>query len=295
MKSVVCESCGASTPINETFLVAGRTLCVTCGEACMKQMGTGVLANGAQGQTNSTVYTNYGKDFGGEMLGVPGNTLTFPAWVKLGLLGVLALCVFSFVHNYRFFAAYTEMLRIRQAQKQHDLPKAVALANAAAAHVPESRDLQAIASLYNGLDLLAKDRSAEALPHLRAWQRYAPRDPSIEGILLQAEMGEAFDARDYDRFLAKALEASQAQPDDVKVIANVASAYACKYAVTGQESYKQEAMKYLSEAKQKSTGDEAQLADFEQRLRHRIDSRQIISRKEFRERFPKGYQGEARP
>ena len=111
-----------------------------------------------------------------------------------------------------------------------------------------------------------------------------------DDALLQAEAGAAFDAKDYDTFLAKSMEVLKRHPNEPMALAAVASAYACKYAATGLDAHRQEALKYLDSAAQRGQGPE--LAEYRQRILHRLQTREIISREEFYRRFPLGWKPE---
>jgi hypothetical protein len=74
----------------------------------------------------------------------------------------------------------------------------------------------------------------------------------------------------------------------------IASAYACKYAVTGNEQFKQQSLEFLKKAKIISE-QQGRLNDFEEyedRILHRLETREIISRKEFIQKFPNGWKNQ---
>jgi hypothetical protein len=49
----------------------------------------------------------------------------------------------------------------------------------------------------------------------------------------------------------------------------------------------------LDQAKQRAGPDLSELKEFEERLRYRLQSREIISAKQFKERFPNGWKPES--
>jgi hypothetical protein len=51
-------------------------------------------------------------------------------------------------------------------------------------------------------------------------------------------------------------------------------------------------MQYLDQAKQRAGPDLSELKEFEERLRYRLHSREIISAKQFKDRFPNGWKPE---
>ena len=80
-------------------------------------------------------------------------------------------------------------------------------------------------------------------------------------------------------------------PDSPAYLPQVASAYACKFAVTGDEQFKLLSLNFLQKAKTLSL-QQGSLADFEtyeDRILHRIETREIISADEFNKKFPNGW------
>jgi len=117
--------------------------------------------------------------------------------------------------------------------------------------------------------------------------------PESRGLTIAAETsdeGTAFEARDYDKFLAIAEKQWQEYPS-AGMAAAVASALACKYVVTGDAKYRQQAEEMLETARQKAGTDTAEQKEYQEyaaRIRYRLDSRQIISKTEYDRRFRSG-------
>ncbi len=140
--------------------------------------------------------------------------------------------------------------------------------------------------------MLSEDQAAEAVPLLRqSMLRFPPEwRREIEVVLLHAEGSAAFDAKDYDTFLAKQEEVLRRQPGDAMAVAAVASAHACKYATTGEARHKEQSLRYLEQATQRAPGPDAE--EYRQRILHRLETREIITRAEFHRRFPQGWHPE---
>ena len=99
--------------------------------------------------------------------------------------------------------------------------------------------------------------------------------------------GVAFANKDYSTFLSLAEKGWNAMPA-AGTAAMLASALACKYAVTGEAVYRQRSEEMLAKAKELSQGDKeilAGLAEFEERNRYRLESRQVISKSEYNRKF----------
>lgn len=287
LDSTVCSKCGADNSPRDLDQVAGRPLCPSCAAAFRKY--------------------------------------PFPAWVKLAFLAMFLLTGAEMVRNARLFQAYFEFRGIEKATKAGNLEKASALATAAAGHVPESKFLYGQAKFLEGIklmqlqrpsealpllyqsratasgqdqeaidrmigiaqveELLAQDKSAEALASIAQLRRSYGDDHTLEALQRSAEIGAAFDSKDYDKFLTLARRDADQDPGSTTAWAQVASAFACKYAVTGQETYKSEAMKYLAKARELAGEAMADFKEYEARILYRLQTREIINKAEYDRRL----------
>jgi hypothetical protein len=101
----------------------------------------------------------------------------------------------------------------------------------------------------------------------------------------------AFDAKDYDGFLMIAKEMIVKQPEVHFTYAMLASACACKYAVTRDTAFHEQSMAALDRARAISGGDPS-FKEYEQRILHRLYTHEILTPEEFHRRFPNGWQQE---
>jgi hypothetical protein len=223
----------------------------------------------------------------------------FPRWVRMSALGLAALVVFSAVWNWRFLQGHLEFKACLAALSQPDgFAKAEPLAYAAYAHVPESRDVAAMASYFRGVSALKSDNSKEAVALLQdAHDFFSEANEDYAEFLgtwlflQQAKMSNAFDEKNYDLFLSLAVENGKRYPEKAYSQDSLASAYACQYAVIGNsdfrgESYRTQALQALEKYLTLVGGADV---DFEQRIKHRLETREIITRLEFLKRFPTGW------
>ncbi|GAC1621952.1 MAG: hypothetical protein NVS9B13_14120 [Candidatus Acidiferrum sp.] len=133
-----------------------------------------------------------------------------------------------------------------------------------------------------------KEIEAERLMH-----EAASMYPELPALALAAESyeeGVAFSRKDYDAFLAIAQKQGEKQPM-ARTAASLSSALACKYAATGNISYRQRSEEMLEKARQLSQGNVESLRsldEFAERNRYRLESRQIISRVEYDRRYRSG-------
>jgi hypothetical protein len=222
----------------------------------------------------------------------------YPTWLKVSFVAFMCVAIGAFIYNLRFFMAYLDIVKGNHAMEARDIERAVGYFASASDRLPEMPELAVLPNVYKANRLAGDEKYAEALATLNKSRRYAP--PYMRGMIREVELnieaGQSFDRKDYDAFLQAAEEESKLQPDDSSVIASVASAYACKYAVTGDAQYHDEAMQHLGQAKAKLHGGAEAEAykEYESRILHRLKTREILSPQKFKERFPNGWKEEGR-
>jgi hypothetical protein len=181
---------------------------------------------------------------------------------------------------------------VRTAQK--------ALQGHAAGHYERSDEFQEVESLWNRatnaldkaqkaselVDQPGKSEEAEAL--MRQAAAEYPEAPQLTAAVPYFEAGSAFEHKDYDRFLAIAEGIWKVQPGSAGAAAELAGALACKYAVTGDPSLRTRSEEMMEKLRQLSQGDKAveqRYQEYAERLKHRLDTREIINKQEYDRRF----------
>ncbi len=299
MQTAKCEKCGRETQINDAYKLDNITLCKECGEKIITEQKNANI----ESQTDPTICIKCGKDNGSMALpllaGLPVchdceefyRHRPFPMWVKAFLLGVLAVTALVFVWNYRFFQGYIETKNSFRYFVSGDIEKAKEQMDSAVKHVPEDSELAGMAGFYKGVSAIQQEKYTEALEAFQSCRSSLKSEEWAEilnGFTLSAQIGAAFDSNDYDKLLELSLEKYNKTPEDGQDCAQVASAYACKYAVTGDEQFKTKSLEMLDKSRT-LTGDIEFFREYEQRILHRLYSREIITRKEFNKRFPNGW------
>lgn len=130
-----------------------------------------------------------------------------------------------------------------------------------------------------------KEEEAAKLMHAAA--AGYPELPSLAFAAEYYDSGAAFARGDYDTFVAIARKQWNDHPS-ASTAAALASSLACKFAVTGDATFKQESEGMLAKSQQMAQGDPEALKNLEEyfpRIRYRLDSRQIITKKEYDRRF----------
>ena len=307
MRTSTCEQCGAAGPLGTHLKFFGQTVCPACAGGIAQSRPYG--PDDVQRLVDPTVCAKCGHDAGEAELPRVATlpvcleceaffrNRPYPAWLRGAFVGLVGLVVAEFAFNWRFLDGFIQQVHAERALQQRDLAAAARSFAIAAQDVPESPELGVMANLFGGIQLLSEDRSAEALEKLRAARQALPPgeiaglDPLLDRGLLQAELAAAFDRKDYDAFLASALKFEKLDPQQPRVLAQVASAYACQYAVSGDPQARAQAEQYLARARARAragAGD-PEFRDFEQRIRYRIATREILSRAEYHRRFPRGW------
>jgi hypothetical protein len=306
MQEVDCDRCQATLPRSESWTVLGSTVCESCGNELIGAHQEPLAAGEVQKNVDATLCHCCQHDTGEEwplLCGVPTcpacdarmRNYPYPTWIKVSFVALVALGIASFLYNYRFADALFASRRANKAWAAGDVDRAADQMERAAKLVPEVADFRLGADLFRGIQLVRDDRPKEALPLLVRVQQADPDEPMLRTLLLQTELSAAFDDKQYDVMVLKALALAEAQPDNRTGKYAVASAYACRWAETGDKAFKEKALEALAEAEKIGGGDDnpavvAAYASFRQRILFRLATREIITTKQFEERFPNGWQ-----
>jgi hypothetical protein len=306
VRQAECAECRRPFALGTGFAVEGRTLCEACADTRVQALsaaGGKLPAGTVMRLVDPTVCGHCGRDNGSSELQRAGTVplcyeceqtcrnRPFPGWLRTALVALVVLMVLSLWHDRRFVSAYMALARANHAFKGGDLDAAQRAMDEVKSRVPEWPVAAGMSSFYQGLRLLRDDRSVEAVAELAKARAVLGPGSFIEHVLLQARAGAAFDSHDYDGFLAREQDILKLRPADSFSEAGVASAYACKYAVSGDETQKAAALAHLEKA-QKAGGDPAAFKEYEGRIRYRLATREIIDKKEYDRRFPQGWNGE---
>ncbi len=299
MKQTQCQQCERYFPMNETLKIADHIICRDCAQEFIESQQN-ITQEMIQPNPDPTVCIQCGKDYGDVTLntiaGVPTcdqccsffKNRPFPTWIKMSFAALIAVVLFSFMWNFRFITAYVQVRQSARAMVRADIEAASSLMNSASEHVPEHVGLRTLASFYKGLFLLQQDKCAEALSLFKSCRGILHPQFELDYFITSAEIVVAFDNKDYDKFLRLALELRGKRPNDSRTLAQAASAYACKYAVTGDEQFRLKGFEALDKARAALEQD-ADFKEYEQRILHRIHTREIINRDEFKEKYPDGW------
>lgn len=217
----------------------------------------------------------------------------FPRWVCGFFAGMAVLVVLSFVWNLRFVRGRYATRAAIAALSAHDITNACLHAGTAARLIPESSELPILRSYCEGIRSLAEDRPSDAVRLLMRCRDKLPAAFGVNEYLAQARTGDAFERADYDAFLSEARDLVKAHPKSAIATAGLASALACKYATTTNDLFHAEALRVLDEARRLAALDKTDLGDYEQRIRYRLQAREIITSQAFHSRFPNGWRADS--
>jgi hypothetical protein len=138
--------------------------------------------------------------------------------------------------------------------------------------------------------LAEQKKDEEAAKKMREAAAIFPEMKSLSIAAEAYEGGAAFDRKDYAGFEKSAESVWKADPKSPDAAATLASALACQYAVSGDASYRQRAEQFLEQARvlaQSSSQDQQDYQEYAERIRYRLESREIIDRDEYNRRFRK--------
>lgn len=307
MREAICAACQAHVPMNEAYSAADRSLCGPCLEQLLADPVQRELSTeGITRMVDPTVCVHCEADNGQAewptIAGLPACTTCeaffrnrpFPGWLKVAFVAFLLVAAAAFAYNWRYFKAYVELIQGGHALERGDVSAAVDLFESAAHRVPEIPELAVIPNLYRAQQLVAEDKCEEALAMLQQSEPFAPEEwlDAFRQTRLYAEMGLAFDNKDYDTFLDRAKSIAAEMPNEAAPLASVASAYACKYATTADPAFREQCLQYLQRAKALAGPEDERFQEYENRIRHRLHTREIITRDDFNRRFPNGWKPE---
>lgn len=128
----------------------------------------------------------------------------------------------------------------------------------------------------------------EAWKALQSARRIYPEWKTLAMVEPQYEAGFAFSQGNFDRFLEIEREQAERYPDEPMMIAGLASAQACKFAETGNETFRSAALSSLEKAKSLSAASKDDMAEYEEyaeRINYRLKTRQVINTVEYNRRF----------
>ncbi len=147
---------------------------------------------------------------------------------------------------------------------------------------------QAIASAEQADKLYKQQKWDEASQAMHRAADLYPELPGFRDAAAAYDGTAAFERKDYDAFLRIARGARERHPNSPEVAGMLASALACKYAVTGEPDFRTECERMLDVARglaQSSPEASALEKEFEARTRYRLQSRRIIDKDEYDRRF----------
>lgn len=300
MRTRTCSSCNKeNTPYNESIKVDGVVYCLDCANARFKSAEE--LKNHlVDREPDPTVCSSCQQDFGDtELKKISTHPIcstcekaiqekVFPVWVKGFFAGILVIVIFSIYWNWRFFSAYRNLKEVSVMSAKEDFTEASRLATLASNQVPEVEDLSTLAAYFRGIDLLKKDSSGAAWLQFNACKDKLPVSYNIQPLLLQSRIGYSFDIKDYKGFLEACNELLAQDSSSAYSWTSVASAHACLYADKGDEEELKNSLYCLQTARM-IDDTSRDMKEYYNRIEYRLDSRKIITGKEFTKQFPNGW------
>jgi len=351
MRQGTCCQCGLTTSLRSFYSLNGMTYC----EPCVWKASREARENGLPAEyvslTDNSVCARCGVHNDAAEFPLIGkhpmcptcgplvSDWPYPQWLKLALLGLLALLVVALLHGRKYFhAGRTMYIGERLVGEKHyaeALPflketlqvapasdKAVLLAAKAAllsGDVESAQkallghnngsfedntdsDVQEVDGLWKrALDAYDKagqaakleEQDGQGVEAARLMHQAASLYPEAATLAVAADYydeGAAFERKDYDGYLTMAERHWKLNPI-AETAGHMASALACKYAVTGEAAYRQRSEEMLAKSQRLAQGDseqEKQFQEYAERIRYRLDKRDIITRNEYDRRFRGG-------
>ena len=146
---------------------------------------------------------------------------------------------------------------------------------------------QAVDKVEEAGQMAAEEKWEEAAQTMREAARQYPESVELDDAVSSYEIAAAFERKDYDAFLRIAEAGWERRPDSFLHAGQLASALACKFAVSNDPAFRSRSEELLEKSRQlAATPDEKQfLQEYEERIQHRLRTRVIIDTEEYNRRF----------
>jgi len=145
-----------------------------------------------------------------------------------------------------------------------------------------NRFAQASAKADTAAQMYKEKKYQEAAKNMHEAAAAYPVFPGFTEAANRLDYSVLFDARDYDGMVTLS-EKLWSRHQSYESAAGLAGAYACRYAVTGDDSVKQKAMEMMDKARSlaKSKDEQDDLMEWQPRFDHRIQTRKIVTKEEY--------------
>lgn len=303
MKHSQCARCGTELPLGKLVSTYQELLCTPCANAKLKEMGVkAVDPRNVYRLTDPTVCVRCEADGGdGEFRqvgGMPhcpqciekGYHRPFPLWLRAAAALLLALTVFGLVRAVGYVKARLALNHAVIALfAKGDVDGAQTAAMEAFKRVPESKLTRGFMHYFTGLQALHHDDDTALQNFSSVGIPLNEGQWKLQFLLKEAQLGSAFEHKKFPRALALSRELLQSDPQDVELRLGVASMAAALYADQGDAAAKAEAEQTLAQVgasiAKAPAGEKATLEYEIKRVRHRLETRQILNRKEYQKKF----------
>jgi hypothetical protein len=294
-----CGVCHKSVAQNESIKVDGIVYCENCLTKTYPDKNS--LRNKiVEKELDPTVCASCSADFGNKELAKVSRypvcdhctkimaTRTFPLWVKGFFGATMALVIFAFAWNWKFYQAYDAIKQAHAAFALSDFAKASELMNFASEKVPDVDDVTILAKYFRGIYSLSQDDGSKALAEFVEVKDRLPKDYNVDRLILESKVSLSFNNKNYEGFLDAAKGILAMDSIYARSWTSVASAYACIYAEQGTEEARHQSLKHLARAK--AIDDSTQeMTQYYNMVEYRLFSKRIIKREEFLKEFPNGW------
>lgn len=304
MKTEICSGCGQSHPRGEMFSCFGSVFCEPCANQKLSTVERGSIKPGdVKRLVDPTVCIQCSTDYGSRVLeevaGVPfcpecakrARNQPYPPWLRMAAVILAILTAWAFAHSVRYIRARVAMDRAMVQFFQHrDIEGAAQASRQAYDLVPTSPYIQDLYHYFAGVQSVQQDKPEEAISHLNAIKlKMSEKAFAREHFIRQAKVSIAFNRKEYGKMVTMAREQLKEEPDSLAAHLGLAGSCALVYADKGEEAMKQESLQQLElamkAAAKMDAPDQAAVKYERDRMLHRLNTRQIISRAQYVKQF----------
>lgn len=153
--------------------------------------------------------------------------------------------------------------------------------------MPDEETFEDLEAFYRGHVCLNEEKPAEAVRWFNVSLNLDPNSRETAHMLLVAQRQAAFQSEDYEEYFRTSESLLKLDGRTTQVLLAMAPAWACRFALTGEEEYRRQALACLEEARTAGGADPDDWI-IEGWVNKILENRKIISLLDFRQSVGKG-------
>ena len=281
------------SPTAEAYSAGGVVLCRGCAALRMADPLSPIPTDAVNLLSDPTICSDCHKDNGdNELPRHDGRALCrdcrshrkrvqFPWLMRAACLACVVLGVWGICRSIpRALAIHAYCVGIKAFQ-QDDYWLAAESLHKAVRQMPEDSNFQDLEAFYRGHACYADDDAKGAVLWFKKSFAVNPQSQETEVMLRRAERKVAFEAKDFTAYFRASQALLEADEHSASSVQAMATAWACRYVLTGKEEFREKALACLKEARELGATDQDDANWVEAWVQQMLDRRSILSFREF--------------